>query len=449
MTPIEKSDQAYKLHWEAMELRGAGKTEEAAALWAECVLLCRDEPIYYREYADCLARLRRWEEDLRYAKLSCAMDPSSGESWLLAGAACGHLGRQSEAKRYYDRANALAPNSVAVRFNLSLWELLHGDYEQGWKDYKWRLMHAGQMRTLKPEWDGSPMGGRVLYVWSEQGIGDALQFVRFLPRLKAESGAHIVLEPHRELLELFLDMGVADEVRIRPVGGGLGFDDFEHISLMSIPRVLGINDPSEFWTGEYIHAKGADIPGARGRVGVCFKGRAENPNDKTRSLPNEYGESIMHAVESSGACSVSLMPTDEYLTTFDETIGLIGDLDLVITVDTAVAHLAGAMGKPTWLMVPFAPDWRWCVNYPDSTPWYPSMRLFRQPEYGDWASVVGRVRTALGDPGICNMCGTYKATAPDGTCGRHVEQIPVTPTPTKAHLNGHRNPTTEGIAATV
>ena len=488
---FEASDAAYKLHCEASRLRLSGENEEAAAKWAECVALVPDEAAYLREYADCLARLLRWEEDLHYASLAAAFDPTHPEAWGLMGAACGFLGRHEDAKRYYDRAESLAPLAPSVMFNRSLFYLLHGDYARGWRDYEWRVMIRGTRRTLRECWGGQPIPGRTLFVWSEQGFGDTLQFVRFVKRAKERSGARVVLEVQRELLTLLhgQDLG-ADEVVTQGSSGSVPFEDFEHVSLMSLPFVLGIDEEREFWSGAYLRAEeptsrkcgmwnlecgipegeptplpppeagrgalgrlladeerveptpprssaplprregeekckragaGAGEPGrlsiceADGirmdgqgrpshdrsrRVGVCWQGSRENACDGVRSIPQEeFWEAIVAPrpevtfVSVNPAVRLPDCPNCENppLVSFAETAWVLRGVDLLITVDTSVAHLAGALGVPVLLLIRFATDWRWCVKHPESSPWYPSVRIVRQGAYDEgWSKVLAR-----------------------------------------------------------
>lgn len=435
MDRIEASNAAYALHCEASELRAAGKNEEAAGKWAACVEAVPDEPVYLREYADCLARLQRWEFDLHYASLAAALEPGNAEAWALMGAACGHLGRQEEAKRYYDRADALAPNSPSVLWNRSLYYLLHGDYERGWRDYEWRFLTSQRRRTLKPMWDGTPIPGRTLFVWAEQGLGDTIHFARFLRRAKERSGARIVFEVQRDLVGLMhgsrkrthggplarntggtgprnhgsfeID---ADEIVAQATGGSIALDDFEHVSLMSLPYVLGIHQESEFWDGAYIGAEAAELPEPKPggfKVGVCWQGSTNNGCDSVRSIAQEefWDQVIGGRVEVNwyGISPAVQLPdspncVNPSLVSFVDTARAIGGLDLVITVDTSVAHLAGAMGKAVWILLRYATDWRWCLRHESMSPWYPSARLFRQGSYGEgWGEVLRQVDVALSE----------------------------------------------------
>jgi len=409
-TDIDKSNDAYALHCEAVELRNQKKNEEASAKWAECIAFVPDEPTYLREYADCLARLGQYEDDLKFALRACALEPSNPEGWLLAGAAYGNMGQQENAKRCYDRADVLAPHAPAVCFNRSLYNLLHGNYAEGWREYEYRFLQHQRGRSVMPRWNGAPIPGETLFLWAEQGLGDTIQFVRFVKMARERSqAARIVLEVQRELVPLFLELGIADEVYQPSVGYSIPIDGpFRHAGLMSLPYIMGLNDESQFAPAPYISA---DPPSVRSiiignrNVGVCWRGYAGHTDNAKRSIQDQdFYDAIIAPTEGVSFWSINpavRLPTDPKcenvdLPTFAETAALIASLDLIITVDTSVAHLAGAMGKPVWILIRYATDWRWCLNYPTTSPWYPSARLFRQKSYGEgWGPVLAEVAEAL------------------------------------------------------
>lgn len=395
-----RASEGYQLHLEAVRLRAEGNLELAEERWREALALSPGEFLYLREYADCLARMRRWEEDLHYASLAAAINPNDPETVALQGGACGHLGKQALARLYYERLDAIAPNTPTNLWNMALWDLLHGDYEAGWEGYRWGLVNVRRLRTLQPEWDGS-ITDKPLFVWGEQGIGDMLMLLRFLKYPGIRAMKHICLELPQQLVSFAYTQGLADEIRVGSAVGSIPFREFEHCSLLSLPRILKIYDPADFWQGAYLQPKSSVCPFERDRkrIGVCWKGSPVHGSDEHRSIKSELFGKI---VEASNCEIVSLVPGEALndslsapLETWDETAALISHLDLVITVDTAVAHLAGAMNKPVWILIPYAPDWRWNLNYTDTTPWYPEMRLFRQELYGDWGSAIAQVRRQL------------------------------------------------------
>jgi len=296
--------------------------------------------------------------------------------------------------------------------------LLLGDYEHGWKSFEARFSKqppVPQRHATLPRWQGEPLDGKRLLVHAEQGYGDTIQFLRFVPLL-AQMGANIILEVQDEsLLSLARSLDCNCTVVTR---GGHVPEAYLQIPLMSAPGVLKTtlktipdNVPYLFADPERRSYWQLTIGPRQGlRVGLCWKGRNEHVNDRFRSCPLsvlaplfqlpgikwfslQFGPGKDQLAASEGC--FPLIDLTGAITDFHDTAALMAELDLIISVDTAVAHLAGASGRPVWLLLPFAPDWRWGVAG-DSTPWYPSMHLFRQsaPEHS-WNGVVEQLVCAL------------------------------------------------------
>jgi len=309
----------------------------------------------------------------------------------------------------FNRALSIRPNHPEYRFNRSLIYLIRGEFEKGWIDYDQRRLPNGCI--AEGEWlQSTPdnIKGKRVLVFTEQGFGDSLQFARYLPMLKA-AGAHVSLVCQPELRALFeLNFGLD------------GYqEDFSgvwdvRIPLLSLPRFFLTDLSSVPASVPYIRPDSArvslfDDVGAQGclNVGIVWQGRLTHPNDYNRSCCLEH---FCELVKLPGFRSFSLQKgkgEDELqesalpicnlaprLHDFADTAAAVAKLDLIISVDTAVAHLAGAMGKPVWTLLPFSPDWRWLLHRQDS-PWYPSMRLFRQDWPGDWAGVFDQLRELL------------------------------------------------------
>jgi hypothetical protein len=291
-----------------------------------------------------------------------------------------------------------------------------GDFENGWKGYEYRIqtkeLDIGSVQFPQPRWEGHDLKGQRILIHAEQALGDTIQFIRYLPQV-AQRGGRVVLQVQPELFQLLKDFPHAEQVLAR----GDALPDFDvQCPLLSLPLILhsGSQISNEVpyikpdaLAVEHWRAKLADE--ARLKVGLVWAGKPEHKNDHNRSMPARMFASLNQipnvrffslqkgdAAKQLADLSSQLDVTDftSELNDFVDTAGLIQNLDLVITVDTAVAHLAGAIGKPVWVLLPFVPDWRWLLDRSDS-PWYPTMRLFRQPRIGDWESPVNSVAAGL------------------------------------------------------
>jgi len=294
------------------------------------------------------------------------------------------LGRYDEAVALYRGILDRSPGLAIAEENLCLALLGAGDLAEGFRRYDIRFART-QGRVAKPalsfpEWRGEPLQGRSILVWSEQGFGDQIMFARFVPVLRA-MGAEVSLLTPPPLLRLFAELPAqlieaAGEVRIPR-------HDF-WIMPGSIPGRLGV-DEATLPRSPYLPCR----DGGEG-VGVAWRGDPRHPTNAQRSLPTEHREALLDL-----PAAASLLPEDSGARDFAETAAMIRDLALVITVDTSIAHLAGAMGKPTWILLSGENCcWRWQADRTDS-PWYPSARLFRQASPGDWGAVMYAVRRAL------------------------------------------------------
>jgi len=324
-------------------------------------------------------------------------------------------GQYQAAREAYDKAVRLSPNSAEHQWGLALQELRLGDYANGWNRYEWRWQMASYKvpRWNRPEplWDGSDLAGRTILLHMEQGYGDNVQLIRYVPLVKARGGG-IMMTTLDPLLRLFRTIPEADAVyrETEPV------PPFEvHAPLMSLPRIFKTTVETIPATVPYLHLAPADVaawaerisamgPGLK--VGLCWAGKPSHGNDRNRSMSLATLNPLatvggvhflrLHKGPSPQSRECDLKPLDctADLADFADTASLVMNLDLVITVDTSIAHLAGALGKPTWLLLPFVADWRWLLDRTDS-PWYPTIRLYRQSTPGDWKSVVERVGNDL------------------------------------------------------
>ena len=344
----------------------------------------------------------RWDDALRCADAILHIDRDQLDIRRCQGECLFALGHDKEAESALRQALRLAPPAWRSRggceYVLGQCLLASGRYTpEAWRALDGRHSKqslpvptpAGAVTT--PEWRGEDLRGRHLQIWPEQGLGDEIQFARFAPWLAA-SGARVTLICRSPLASLFESMGVEVCSLDHVIAAGAPAADF-WVMIWGIPARAGVtleNLPS----APYLTTK--TTRSVAGRVGVVTRGSPTHPNDARRSLPAELASELLMLP---GA--VSLHPEDTGARDFLETAEIVAGLDLVITVDTSVAHLAGAMGKPVWIMLPaIETDWRWMRERTDS-PWYPSATLYRQAEAGDWRSVIERVKAdleSLGSP---------------------------------------------------
>jgi Flp pilus assembly protein TadD len=330
------------------------------------------------------------------------------------------LGDFQKAREHYDRAVQLQPENHDARWNRSMLLLLNGEFDEGWREFEYRLTQSGwatnyPSRHNKPRWNGSALDGKCLLIHDEQGYGDTLQFIRYIPMVEKNSG-RIVFETRRPLASLLSKFPNIDEIIIRTGNQRPHVDYDAYMPLLSLPMIFRTSmhnipspegylqaDPAKagFWRKKL---KTRDM-----KVGIIWAGNPAHKNDRNRSCLFGNFEGLMdlrgvhfYSLQKDAeplnwkalSCAYAITDCSEDLNDFTDTAALIHNLDLVISVDTAVVHLAGAMGKPAWLLLPFVPDWRWMQKRADS-PWYHSLRLFRQEKNGDWQTVFEKVKDEL------------------------------------------------------
>jgi tetratricopeptide (TPR) repeat protein len=355
------------------------------------------------------------EEALLAAETALTLAPKYAAAHRGYGFALGNLNRLEEAMVSYDHALTLQPDERESLWNRALALLVLGRFKDGWLAYEHRnLRHKtlAARKYPKPLWWGKqPLKDQRLYIYWEQGLGDTIQFARYA-LLAAAAGAKVAFSVQDPLLRLFKGFDSA----ITVIGQNEAPTEFDlHCPLMTLPLAFGtrLETIPAFEKG-YLKAPAEDaarwdqrLPKGRRRIGLVWSGSQVHGNDANRSirlarllpllqtddiwvsLQKEIRDADRAALAGSGLLDVSAELGD-----FADTAALISSLDLVISVDTSVAHLAGALGKPTWIMLPFAPDFRWLLDREDS-PWYPNMRLFRQSRAGDWDGVIARIGEAL------------------------------------------------------
>jgi len=413
-----EAEHPLALHYLGVVLHQRGRHAEALPLIERSASLVPTEPEFHNNLGLVFAALD--DNDRAIDSYGRALDrkPDHATAWNNLGLACQAANRLPEAIASFRRALALTPGFAQAHWNLALALLASGDYAEGWREYEWRLRLpelGGQAPSLTvPRWKGEDIRGRTLLVTAEQGIGDALQFIRFAARL-AERGVRVVVQAPPKLCALLATArGVAATVS---PGDPLPAYDGE-IPLLSLPHRLGILGDDLAAPVRYLHSDplwqadvGAELArnGARSRnIGIAWAGAAHYRNDARRSmplallapllsLPGTTWYSLQKGPAESQAGQVSeargMVPLDP-ASDFPRDAALVDALDAVVSVDTSIAHLAGALGKPVFVLLPYAPDWRWGITG-NRTPWYPTARLFRQPAIGDWASAVASLHAAL------------------------------------------------------
>ena len=357
-------------------------------------------------------RVGNFPASAAHFKRATELAPGNALAHLNLGAVLRDLDRIDESIAHLQQALRIEPNLGHAHMQLAWDWLLRGEFERGWREYEWRWRCPGAQfpQFPQPVWDGSALGGRTIMLHAEQGLGDSIQLVRYAALL-ARQGARVIVYCPQSLQKLLATApGVSAAVGdARKLGG---FDCW--CPMMSLPLRFGTNlatipaevpylvadpAPATRW-GE---AMAGDPPGLR--VGLCWAGNRANYNDVNRSIPlpllaplarvpGVAFYSLQLGEDAPTKAPLAMIDRTSSIRDFADTAALVSRLDLVISVDTAVAHLAGALGKPVWLLVPFAPDWRWLLERADS-PWYPTMRIFRKRPMEAWPPMIEEVAEEL------------------------------------------------------
>ncbi|MFM9862736.1 MAG: tetratricopeptide repeat protein [Micropepsaceae bacterium] len=443
-------------HWEALNNRGIAlealqRYEDALSSYERAAGLSPTNTSVLHNRAASLLTLRRHTEALPLFQHLIAVEPGNADNWTGHGAALASLqmlddaipsfdealtleptsvralvgrgtvlaalNRTVDAVADYRRALNLDPNNATAHANLAFALLAEGNLGEGFEEYEWRRkdgpIHLTSRRFDKPEWQSEDIAGKTLLLHPEQGLGDILQFARFVPQLVAQ-GARIILEVPAALEALMLTLPATATI----VRAGTPLPPYDlHAPLMSLGQKLGLAldtipnqvpyldapvERREIW-----RSRMAPLP--KPRVGLCWSGNPAHSNDRARSVPfTQFARiawvpgiafvnlqrDLRDSDKPSFAAATHLTNFMPHVADLADTAALIAELDLVICVDTAIAHLAGALGKTVWILIATSADWRWLKDRDDS-PWYPSARLFRQTAHGDWNSVIERVRAEL------------------------------------------------------
>jgi tetratricopeptide (TPR) repeat protein len=395
-------------------LQRLGRLDEAVACCREAITLKPDLREAYDTLAATLADQGKLDEAAACYRQALALRPDEPRTHDNLGTVLKEQGLPKEAIACFRTAIALKPDLPNAHRNLAMALLAQGDMAEGWREYEWRWQTAdmaGSRRDFtQPQWFGEPAEGRTLLIHAEQGLGDTVQFCRYTT-LAATRGLHVIMEVQAPLVRLLSGLPGVDQV----VASGHDLPPFDlHCPMQSMPLALGTTVPTIPSAVSYLHADPAQAAawqarlGAIGdlgpRIGLAWAGNPRMIRDSQRSLNPDrlaplFGLAGLHFISLQQGGPPA--PPDAGLTDvmaemedFADTASLIANLDLVISVDTAVAHLAAALGKPVWLLDRFDPDWRWLLGRRDS-PWYPSLRVYRQPRPRDWDSVLAEAAQDL------------------------------------------------------
>lgn len=399
-------------------LERQGQLDQAITAFQQAITLKPDYAQAHNNLGNALCSQGRLDEAIAACRQATILQPNFAEAHCDLGSALHEKGDRAAAIAAYRRALACNANLPEAHYNLAQLLLLQGDFAPGWTEQEWRGLSKNfpsrRQNFPQPQWDGSALAGRTILLHLEQGYGDVLQFVRYVPMVAARGGT-VILACVPELRRLLKDTpGV-----MRWLMDGEPLPTFDvHCPLLSLPLAFGTSLQNIPQTVPYLHADAQDTARWREvlaadtqafKVGLVWAGRPTHINDRNRSLslnalaplaqvPGVSFYSLQKGPASQQALTpppgLSLIDHTAELKDFADTASLIANLDLVISVDTAVVHLAGAMAKPVWTLLPSMPDWRWLLDRDDS-PWYPTMRLFRQSSRGDWAGVITQVTQAL------------------------------------------------------
>jgi tetratricopeptide (TPR) repeat protein len=419
----EAGDHPPALHLMGIVAFRMGRIDEASRLMERSLALAPMEAIYYRNVCEVYRVLGRFDEALVAGRRAASLAPDDLHCHHNLGVLHYHRLELDEAIASGERAIALGPDSAGAHFGIAEASLLRGDFTRGWEEYEWRfkLANAPQLLppTERPQWDGSPIEDGTLLLIADQGYGDVIQFARYIPWAAARCA----------------QLAVACSAELHPVieqqaGFGLLFDHWErapeytaYCPLSGLPRLAGTRldtipaeipyvraDPAK--SAVWAERLSALLPRGYRRIGIVWAGRPTHHNDRNRSstlaafapLTQIPGIALVSLQKGAAQAQIGgywgrapLVNLGPELKDFGDTMAVLECLEQVVAVDTSVVHLAGAMGKAALVMLPYAPDWRWLLDRTDS-PWYPTLRLFRQGPDRSWDAVIGGIAKEIAAP---------------------------------------------------
>jgi Flp pilus assembly protein TadD len=398
-------------------LRSDGQLDRALSVYRRALELDPNSAGLHNNIGVALRLQGRPDEAIATHRKALELNANLADIWTNLGSARADRGQYAQALADSQRAVELDPQHERAHLNLAMLHLQLGDFERGWPEYEWRWKCGDLVKPRgcsQPLWNGGNLKGQTILLYAEQGFGDTLQFIRYVPMVAARGG-RIILECQPILERLLQNFpGIAQFV-----SAGQPLPAFDvHCPLLSLPHQFATDISSIPASPRYIHAdpqlaehwrqKIDQASAGTFKVGLAWAGKPSHQNDRHRSMRLSQfallatpGITFISLLKGAAAAEAAHPPAGMRLIDFgdqwrdfSETAAIVANLDLVISVDTSAAHLAGAMGKPVWTLLPFNADWRWLLNRNDS-PWYPTMGLFRQMAPGNWDEVMGRVSQAL------------------------------------------------------
>jgi Flp pilus assembly protein TadD len=418
-------DQAVELHRSAIALRpddarawnnlgvaySAVETPAAAILaYHRAIELRPDYASAFHNLGKALAVSDRFDEAIAAFNKAIELKPDFAAAMGDLSNALKHEGKLTDALTLARRAAEIAPDSPEAHCRYGLMLLRTGELEQGWAEYEWRYHRSVPWNFSHPRWNGEPLGQRTLLLHADQGLGDSVQFVRYAP-LIAAGGGRVVLRCQRQLKRLFKNLLGVEQT----VSEDDPLPNFDvQCPLISLPVAFKTRMQTIPGAGPYLHPSPTlvrawsaliDRSNDRLKVGLVWAGHPSHSNDQNRSTMLacfaplcEAGDISFYSLQvgataieaATPPAGMELVDLTAEISDFADTAALIEHLDLVIAVDTSTAHVAAAMGKPVWVVLPFVAEWRWLTHRAD-TPWYPTMRLFRQPNLNDWHGAISQL----------------------------------------------------------
>ncbi len=399
-------------------LKTKGRLDEAVVCYEKAIRLNPGLPQTYYNLGNLFKAKRLFEAAKEQFQKALQLDPRFAEAYNNLGATLKETGAINDALVMYRKALEINPNFPEARWNMGLTFLLSGKLIEGWEGYEYRWEKPDYIKYkrqfLKPMWQGEKLSGKRILLHAEQGYGDTLQVIRYVPLLVSEN-VEVFVECPRDLKSLISrSNGIS-----RVIARGEPLPEFDiHCPLMTLPKIFGTTLESIPQTIPYLSVD-KDLVRAwqlrlnseakKWKVGLVWAGNPEHLNDRNRSCSLEILSPLLQIKnvqffslqkgrgsekDDRSSRDLGLFDLTAYIRDFSDTAALIKNLDLVVSVDTAVAHLAGAIGKRVWTLLPYNPDWRWLLERKDS-PWYPTMCLYRQSTPGDWMGVIQRVKEDL------------------------------------------------------